>query len=92
MFKPQRNALPEASPHTGSLPKRNAVPQESSMTRQATLELEDGRIIKGEVLTAVNLGNPAVGPRYEIELRINGVDTFVWKQLVDGGQLLHIDD
>lgn len=61
------------------------------MARQAIVELEDGRILKGEVQSAINFGSVGTGDRYEIEIRINGGDSIIWKQVVDGGCLLRLD-
>lgn len=62
------------------------------MARHAIVELEDGRILKGEVQSAINFGSVATGDRYEIEMKINGRDSIIWKQAVDGGRLLRLDD
>lgn len=61
------------------------------MARKATIELEDGRIISGEVQSGVNLGGPLDGPRWEIELKLSNGDVFLWKQAADGGSLLHME-
>lgn len=69
-------------------PGRGRAPHERiNMNRTAIIELEDGRIIKGSVLCAINHGVPG----WEVELRLPSGDTFLWKQGGDGGRLLRID-
>ena len=62
------------------------------MARKVTIELEDGRILKGEVVSAVNHAGAFTGPLWEVEVKTEAGDTIIWKQPADGGRLLHIDD
>lgn len=57
------------------------------MHRTAIIELEDGRLVKGAVQSAINHGIHG----WEIELALASGDTFIWKQAMDRGQLLHLD-